>query len=222
MAASFVDCGKTVCDVGCDHGKLALYLVKEGRAEHVIATDIHKMPLQKAIKLFSDNGVLDKGTFLLTDGLLGVDNCGDISHVVIAGLGGETMAQVLQAADFVKEYKTQLVLLPAQSGAKIRKYLYENGFEITKETTVEEKNKYYTVICAKYSDKNISPDIYKCYIGESDKNSGKAAVGYFNMVLSQLKKQQMGSLIDTGECSEELSYAIEKIEKLIGEQYDNS
>ncbi len=41
MAASFVDCGKTVCDVGCDHGKLSLYLICSQKAQHIIATDIN-------------------------------------------------------------------------------------------------------------------------------------------------------------------------------------
>ena len=77
MAASLVCNGKTVCDVGCDHGKLSLYLVKSGRAERVIATDINKMPLQKAIDLFSENGISDKAEFHLTDGLQNITETDD-------------------------------------------------------------------------------------------------------------------------------------------------
>ena len=63
MAASFVQDGKTVCDVGCDHGKLSLYLIKEGKARRIIATDINAKPLQKAVDLFSRHGLSDKARF---------------------------------------------------------------------------------------------------------------------------------------------------------------
>ena len=107
MTASLVCDGKTVCDVGCDHGKLSLYLIKSGKAQHIIATDINKMPLQKAVDLFKENNIQDKAEFLLTDGLQGIKNTDDISHIVIAGLGGETMAQIIENAPFIKQNKTK-------------------------------------------------------------------------------------------------------------------
>ena len=113
MAASLVCGGRTVCDVGCDHGKLSLYLVKSGKAENVIATDINKMPLQKAVDLFAEHGISEKAQFLLTDGLQGIEDTKDITHVVICGLGGDTMAQIIHNAPFIKENGVQLVLLPA-------------------------------------------------------------------------------------------------------------
>ena len=128
MAASFVDNGGTVCDVGCDHGKLSLYLVQRGKARQIIATDINAQPLQKAVDLFASHDLSHTATFLLTDGLQGIENTEDITHVVIAGLGGHTMAQVIENAPFIKENKVQLVLLPAQSGYFVRKFLYENGY----------------------------------------------------------------------------------------------
>lgn len=61
MAASFVKNGDTVCDVGCDHGKLGLYLIQTGRAKKIIATDINIKPLNKAVKLFEENGFPTSG-----------------------------------------------------------------------------------------------------------------------------------------------------------------
>lgn len=215
MAASLVCNGKTVCDVGCDHGKLSLYLVKSGRAERVIATDINKMPLQKAIDLFSENGISDKAEFHLTDGLQNIGNTDDITHVVICGLGGDTMAQIIENAPFIKENGVQLVLLPAQSGDKIRHYLYTHGFDITAEHTVGENKKFYSAITAVYSGNVKACDAYDCYIGKSESCEGADAKGYFEMVLSRLGKKAKGLMIDTGACPQDILDAIEKTKQLI-------
>ncbi len=211
MAASFVDNGGTVCDVGCDHGKLSLYLVQTGKAQQVIATDINPQPLQKAVDLFSGSGLSHRAQFLLTDGLQAVEKTEDITHVVIAGLGGHTMARVIENAPFIKHQKTQLVLLPAQSGSVIRQYLFDNGFEIREEKTVAEKGKYYSCISAVYTGQVKLPDIYDIYIGLSDKNTGEAAKGYFEMVLSQLEKRLRGDSIDKLQAHR----AVEKIKELL-------
>lgn len=215
MAASFVDNGGTVCDVGCDHGKLSLYLIQRGKAKQIIATDINEQPLQKAVDLFASHDLSNTATFLLTDGLQGIENTESITHVVIAGLGGHTMAQVIENAPFIKENRVQLVLLPAQSGYFIRRYLYENGYTIKKETTVSEKGKYYSCISAQYTGTAKQPDIYDMYIGESHTNTDESAKGYFEMILSQLEKKHNGIKIDTGSENNRYSDAVEKIRKLI-------
>lgn len=214
MAASFVDSGKTVCDVGCDHGKLSLYLLQSGKAERIIATDINKAPLQKAVDLITGAGYSQKAEFYLTDGLQNIGKTDDVSHVVIAGLGGQTMAQIIHSAPFIKENKVRLVLLPAQSGHTIRKYLYENGFDIQKEKTVEEKGKFYSCISAVYTQNTRTADIFACYIGKSRLCEGYAAKGYFSMVYSQLEKKQKGFAIENGFASRDISEAMDKIKKL--------
>ena len=215
MAASFVDNGGTVCDVGCDHGKLSLYLIQRGKAKHVIATDINRQPLQKAIDLFASYDLSHTADFLLTDGLQGIEDPTSITHVVIAGLGGHTMEQVIESAPFVKQQKTRLVLLPAQSGYQIRKYLYTHGFEIEKEQTVSEKGKYYSCISAVYTGVCHIPDIYDMYIGKSGSCTGDDAKGYFEMILSQLEKKRKGFEIDNGTPDPDYTSAIEKIRKLL-------
>lgn len=220
MAASFIEQGKTVCDVGCDHGKLSLYLLTQGRAEKIIATDINKLPLQKAVDLLRQNGLSHRAECLLTDGLQGIEETKDISHVLIAGLSGQTMCDVIAAAPFIKAQATQLVLLPAQGGNRIRDFLYKNGFSILQEKTVGEKGKYYAVIKAVYTGDFINPSTYDCFIGESGKNEGEDALGYFKMVLSLLQKKQKGLVLGDGEGIEEVNSAIEKIKKLIKDNID--
>jgi tRNA (adenine22-N1)-methyltransferase len=125
------------------------------------------------------------------------------------------MEQVIESAPFVKAQKTRLVLLPAQSGYQIRKYLYENGFEIEKEQTVSEKGKYYSCISAVYTGVCHTPDIYDMYIGKSGECTGDDARGYFEMILSQLEKKRKGFEIDNGTHNAEFEKAIEKIRELL-------
>lgn len=214
-AAGLVSNGKTVCDVGCDHGKLSLYLIQSGRAEKVIATDINKMPLQKAIDLFAQHGLSHRAQFYLTDGLQNITHTDDITHVVICGLGGDTMAQIIENAPFIKQNKVRLVLIPAQSGNKIRQYLYDSGFDITGETTVGENKKFYSAICAEYTGEKQQYTDFDCFIGKSRYCTDNSAKGYFEMVHTQLKKREKGFVIDTGSCPEGIADAIARIEILL-------
>ncbi len=216
MAASFIDNGKIVCDVGCDHGKLSLYLIKENKAEKIYATDINEMPLKKAVELFSINNLSDKAEFYLTDGLINVENFEDITHIVIAGLGGNTMADVIENAEFIKTQKTKLVLLPAQNAIKIREYLYRNGFSILKEETVSENKKFYSCISASYTGEIKNPSTYDLFIGKIDFKNTDSDVGYFKMALSQLEKIQKGCIIREGYENKEISEAIIKIKSFLG------
>ena len=218
MAASFVKNGDTVCDVGCDHGKLGLYLIQTGRAKKIIATDINIKPLDKAVKLFEENGLSDKRDFRLTDGLRGVENSDKkITHVVIAGMGGITMTKVFEGADFVKDESINYVLLPAQRGFDIRKYLYENGYDITTEKTVRENGKFYTCMLVKYTGVVKQADIFDIYIGKSYENTDYSAKGYFELVLTRLKNKQAGFVAAFGAADEGYAQAIDKVEKLIAD-----
>jgi len=219
-AAALVSCGKTVCDVGCDHGKLSLYLIQSGKAQKIIATDINKMPLQKAIDLFAENGLSHKAEFYLTDGLQNITDTDDITHVVICGLGGDTMAQIIENAPFIKHNKVKLVLIPAQSGNKIRQYLYHSGFEITGETTVGENKKFYSAICAEYTGIKFDCTDFDCFVGKSRYCTDQSAKGYFEMVHTQLKKREKGFIIDTGICPDGIADAIARLEALLDNFYN--
>ena len=46
--ASFVPKGSNIADIGTDHGYVPIYLVREGQAEHAVAMDVRKGPLERA------------------------------------------------------------------------------------------------------------------------------------------------------------------------------
>ncbi len=140
---------ETLVDCGCDHGYVSIYAARCGRAKRITASDINRGPLENAMSEISAAGFEDRIKTVLTDGLCG------ISHhdcVVIAGMGGETIAEIISRAEWTRE-KCILVLQPMTKSELLREYLYENGFEIFAERFVKENRHMYCVISARFSGK---------------------------------------------------------------------
>ena len=142
--------GNFVCDIGTDHAYLPAYLILSGKAEHVIATDIKQGPLDSAKGTLKRYGVSQDIRLILSDGFAKVPPKG-ITDVVIAGMGGETIRDILAApsAAFVKN-NVNLVLQPMSKAEVLRAWLSENCFAMTKEVAVKDTH-VYTVIQAHYS-----------------------------------------------------------------------
>ena len=141
--------GDRVADVGCDHGYLGIHLLKEEIATSVIAADINEGPLQSAIRNADKFGVRDRIAFYLSDGVKSIPR--DFDTLVCAGIGGDTMISILEAAPWLKDSKYRLVLQCQSRRPELRKYLYEQGFCITKETLAKDSHFIYPVMEVIYS-----------------------------------------------------------------------
>ena len=137
--------GGTVADVGCDHGKLGYYLVSTDRAEKVIATDISALSLQKAQELAFDNGVSHLMETRLGDGLSPIKS-NEADVVVIAGLGGDVMAEILSSARIEGKEFDHIVLSPNTHPEKVRRELAHSHHTIVTDNLTECAGKYYTII----------------------------------------------------------------------------
>ena len=109
--ADLVPAGARVADVGCDHGYLGIHLLQTGRAAHVIATDLREKPLQKARANAAQFGTADRMDFFTANGLAAVDPQ-TVDTVVIAGMGGDNIASILDAAAWVHDPRYTLILQP--------------------------------------------------------------------------------------------------------------
>ena len=138
-----------IMDVGTDHGYIPIYLVKNNIASKVIASDINKDPLKKAKINASLDGVLDKIDLRLGGGLSPLNNK-EANAVIIAGMGGNLIRDILENdLDKVKNLE-YLILQPAQNPEVLRKYLYNNNYEILEEDICLDENKYYEIFKVKY------------------------------------------------------------------------
>ena len=139
--AAWITDGKTVCDVGTDHAYLAAELLRKERCQHVIASDIGEGPLQAARRTLEQAGLLQRATLLLSDGLEQVDGT-DVSHVVIAGMGGETIRTVLLSGA-EKLCGAVLVLSSHTEQPLVRRTLPEIGYHIVQEKLCQAAGRFY-------------------------------------------------------------------------------
>lgn len=146
--ASLVN-GGFVADVGTDHAFLPIYLIETGKATRALATDIRRGPLTSAEKNIALHGLSDKIETILTNGLAGLDAY-RLDDIVIAGMGGLNIIEILSSSDFIRQNKTHLVLQPMQNMAELRRYLAFAGFRVLRETITVEDEKVYQMMSAVY------------------------------------------------------------------------
>lgn len=152
--ADLVMPGAHVADVGCDHGYVSIYLRQIGTASSVVASDIRPDPLQTAQRNARNAGV-DGIRFVLCDGLTAVQP-GEADTVILAGLGGETMCEILSPAPWILS-GVRLILQPMTKPEVLRKFLFDSGICLTQERLVEDNGKIYAVLSAEGG----KPDAYR-------------------------------------------------------------
>ncbi|MBP5580292.1 MAG: Nif3-like dinuclear metal center hexameric protein [Ruminococcus sp.] len=140
------------CDVGTDHAYLAAELITSGKCSKVIASDVKEGPLEAARNTVERYGIQDKVDLVLSDGLDNVELKG-VTDIVIAGMGGETIAAIIERIDVGSEENEDIhwILQPMTKPEILRKRLTELNLFITDEYVVEEGDKMYVIICAEYS-----------------------------------------------------------------------
>ena len=140
----FVRPGDRVADIGCDHGYLSIYLLKNGIAKSVIASDINEGPLQTAVINAEKFGLREQIRFYLSDGVRNIPR--DFDTLVCAGMGGDTMVSILSAAPWLQDGSYRLILQCQSKTPMLRKYLSDNGFAIRREKVLRDGRFLYTVM----------------------------------------------------------------------------
>ena len=133
-----------VIDVGTDHAQLPVWLALHGHKGHLIASDIHAGPLRSAEKLCYEYGLTDRIELRLCDGLSGV-SADEINFIVIAGMGGETMAAILSSA-LPLTPETKLLLQPNTKQHILRSFLAESQYMVDYEDILEEDGHLYSIL----------------------------------------------------------------------------
>ena len=126
------------------HGYLPVWLLQEGRIPSAIAADVGAEPLEHARRTAEEYETqgLD---FRLCDGLSGIEP-EETDTVVIAGMGGETIRDILRAAPWAADGHHTLLLQPMTKVELLRGWLRENGYRCTEERLVQDKGKLYVIL----------------------------------------------------------------------------
>lgn len=139
---------KTHClaDIGTDHAYIPVWAVAKGISDLAIASDINRGPVQRAEKNVQNFDLDDKISLRLGAGLSTVLP-GEADTIVIAGMGGILISNILDEAKLTVSSAKHLILQPMTAVKELREYLTQNGFCITAEHLVAEEEKIYNIIC---------------------------------------------------------------------------
>lgn len=143
--ADMVTEGHRVCDVGCDHGFVSIYLVEQGISSKVIALDVNQGPLQRAREHINERNLSDYIEIRLSDGVIELQP-GEADTLILAGMGGRLMTKILlQGAEKIAGLR-ELVLQPQSEIPAFRRFVRESGYSIVQEEMVLEDGKFYTIM----------------------------------------------------------------------------
>lgn len=138
---------KSIADIGCDHGYVAMELVRSNICRHVIAMDINKGPLERARHNIRDYDMQDYIETRLSDGTHAL-HTGEVEGIICAGMGGKLVISILEQDRVLVSNLRQVILQPQSELDEVRSYLRGNGFIIDREDMVFEDGKYYPMMRA--------------------------------------------------------------------------
>lgn len=192
-AANFVRQGAYLADIGTDHAYLPLFLLDKGVIGRAVCADINEGPLASAVENARECGLSDRITFTLTNGARGLSDMG-ITDYAICGMGGELIAEIIDASEHLKDKGVHLILQPMTKQAHLRRYLAKEGFSILSEDYSHEAGRYYLTILAEYCGTVREISDFEAEFGTPPREEGRTDEmrGYFEAKIRTLKKIRDG------------------------------
>ncbi|MBW7573394.1 SAM-dependent methyltransferase [Caproiciproducens sp. AGMB10547] len=179
-----------LADIGTDHAYLPIWLAKQGLVSRAIAADIRPGPLQSAQQNIRRYRVEELVSTRLSNGLEEIFSV-EADDIVIAGMGGEMMIQIIENALWLRQKEKRLILQPMTSIPELREYLAKRGFAVLREQAVVEDGHAYSVMQLQYAPEKIIMDSLYPYIGKLDAATEDNRE-YMRKVITQLEKKAGG------------------------------
>lgn len=212
LAASFVT-GDVCADIGTDHAYIPVYLITRGKCTYAIASDINEGPLNKARENAAKYGISDKVYFALTDGLNGLPlSEKGVTDIVICGMGGELIASILEASDYTRNGKVNLILQPMSSIEELRRYLDEKGYRTEDESICTSGGKIYQCLRCRYDGIVRSGSPAELAIGKINIENGNTNPHFTSLLdklISQTERKMEGKKAGNLDFSADLSLITE-------------
>lgn len=157
--ANFVTPQNRVADIGCDHAYTSIYLIENKLSSKVIAMDVNQGPVDRARENVKKYGYEDQIEVRKSNGLEKL-NHDEVDTILIAGMGGPLMIQILtEHIDILLNMK-ELILQPQSEPQSVRKMITDHGFVIIDENMLKEEGKYYVMLKAEADFSVMGKDQY--------------------------------------------------------------
>ena len=178
--ASLVDDDTSIIDIGCDHALLDIFLVLNKNLKRVVASDNKKEPLNSALTNIKRYNLEDKIELSLSDGLTNISS--DIDTVIISGMGGELIKEILDPK-YLENVDT-LILSPQSDIYEVRVHLNKIGYTFLDEIIVKDQGKYYIIMKLVKGKEKLTEEEYK-YGPILLKNKDSMFYEYYNNILKE-------------------------------------
>ena len=191
VCAGFVAPGDRIADIGCDHGYLSIYLLKNGIAASAIAADINEMPLQSARRNAARFSVAEKIRFYLSDGAASIPR--EFDTMICAGMGADTMISILEGAQWLRDKKYRLILQCQSKTQELRRYLSDKGWYIREESVLKDGRFLYTVMNVIWDPEKPRLTVGGCYFSPALLSAKDPEVSaYYQQVCFRLNRAVSG------------------------------
>lgn len=194
--AEITGCVNTVMDIGTDHGYLPVYLIENKKVQSAIVSDVSLESLNKANRLIHSLGFSDKIESREGGGFSILHDEDEIDVAIIAGMGGNLIASILEDADsLIRQKNIRLILQPMQNPEVLRKYLLDHSYYIKSENLVQDDRFIYQIIEALPGGENAQ--VYselELAFGKKTSYDEEALTNY--MALLKNKKQNIELIIE--------------------------
>ena len=152
LCANYTDGFMNLADIGTDHALLPIICVKNGYVLKAQAIDNKRGPYVIAFSNVKRYNQQDKITVKLSDGISKIDDDTDV--VVIAGMGGELISQILLKDD--RKNVKRFILQPNNNPEIIRSILKDINYKIFDELVFEDQKKTYDILVIEQGESNLS------------------------------------------------------------------
>lgn len=146
--AYYVDNGARLADIGSDHAYLPTYLMQKLVIDFAVAGEVVKGPFEIAKNHVAEADLSDQIVVRLANGLGAIENTDKIDTIVIAGMGGILISEILEAGKEKLSPVKRLILQPNNHEESLRQWLVNHQFVIKKEEILLEAGKFYEIIVA--------------------------------------------------------------------------
>ncbi len=188
--AALLRSGDKTADIGTDHALLPVYLIENTISPAVIASDISEGPAAVARNTVKEAGLEPYITVRVGNGLETIQP-DEVGNIVIAGMGGETIAEILDATPWVRDAKYRLVLQPMTHAEAVHVWLDQNGFTILEEHLLNDAGRDYVLLSAEYTATPPHNDAFLHWRGAFSSPEGRP---YWRKTAVHLHKRADGCL----------------------------
>lgn len=215
LIGDYID-DEIVYDIGSDHGYLPLKLLLEKKVKQIFICEKNQQPLDNAIKNFKLANRYNKDFFILSDGFIDIPEIKNNSSIVIAGMGGNLIAEIISGGATKLNQSHTLFLQPNNNTEKLRKYLNDNNFIITKELLVLENDIINEILIVKPDSNPKQLTDLELKFGISNKYDRDLFIRYWQNRLQHLERIKK-QLLETNNTNPKVDAEITIITKKLGE-----